>query len=277
MQLRRLTLDDVVAGARLTAAAFGGEPREARLRRYLALEPEGWFAIEESGTLVALGGAVAFGRLAWLGLMVVEASMQRRGLGARVARAAIDWAHARGCSTICLIATPAGIPLYRRLGFVPDGDSHELSGTPRPLLLRAESVSVRRWTDEDTAEVARLDAPAFGADRSRLLAAYAREFSGSAWVSRDDRGRVSGFVIVQDDLIGPWCAVDEHVGGLLLDLALRGVTRTFRVGALDAMGAALLAPRGFSAGRALPRMRLGPPVPRAAHPHLLAHASYAVG
>lgn len=277
MQLRRLTLDDVVAGARLTAAAFGGEPREARLRRYLALEPEGWFAVEESGTLVALGGAVAFGRLAWLGLMVVDPARQRQGLGARVARVAIDWAHARGCSTICLIATPAGIPLYRRLGFVSDGDSHELSGAPRLLPAGGQAVAVKRWTPDDTAEIARLDAPAFGANRSRLLAAYAREFSGSAWVSRDERGRVSGFVVVQDDLIGPWCAVDERVGGRLLDVALRGVTRTFRVGALDALGAALLALRGFSAGRVLPRMRLGPPVPRAEHPHLLAHASYAVG
>jgi predicted N-acetyltransferase YhbS len=277
MELRRLTLDDVVAGARLTAAAFGGEPREARLRRYLALEPEGWFALEEAGTLVALGGAVAFGSLAWLGLIVVEPGRQRQGLGGVVARAAIDWARGRGCSTICLIATPAGIPLYRRLGFVPDGDSYELSWAPRPLPPVGEVSSARPWTPEDTPEVASLDAPAFGADRSRLLAAYAREFSGSAWVARDDRGRVSGFVVVQDDLIGPWCAADEGVAGRLLDVALGGVTRSLRAGVLDEVGARLLASRGLVQGRSLPRMRLGPSVPRAARPLLLAHASYAVG
>lgn len=277
MELRRLTLDDVVAGARLTAAAFGGEPREARLRRYLALEPEGWFALEEAGTLVALGGAIAFGTLAWLGLMVVEPGRQRQGLGGTVAHAAIDWARGRGCSTICLIATSTGIPLYRRLGFVPDGDSHEVSGAPRPLPLVGEGSSVRPWTPEDTAEVASLDAPAFGADRTRLLAAYAREFSGSAWVARDDRGRVSGFIVVQDDLIGPWCAVDERVAGRLVDVALGGITRTLRVGVLDEVGARLLASRGLVPGRSLARMRLGPSVPRAARPLLLAHASYAVG
>jgi len=136
---------------------------------------------------------------------------------------------------------------------------------------------VRPWSTGDTPEVARFDAPAFGADRSRLLATYASEFSESAWVVRDERGRVSGFVVVQDDLIGPWCAADERVGGRLLDVALRGVTRTLRVGVVDALGAQLLALRGFDAGRSLPRMRLGPPVPRPAHPRLLAHASYAVG
>ena len=277
MHLRRLTLDDVVAGARLTAVAFGGEPREARLRRYLQLDPEGWFGLEDAGELVALGGAVRFGALAWLGLMVVDRARQRQGLGRTVASAAIDWATAQGCSTIHLIATPAGAPLYRQLGFVPDGESHELSGVPRPRPAADGPASVRAWRPEDTEEVASFDAPAFGASRSRLLATYAREFSRSAWVARDDRGRICGFILVQEDTVGPWCAVDDRVAGQLLDVAVRGITRAFRVGALDEVAAGLLAQRGFSPARPLPRMRLGPPVPRAAQPLLLAHASYAVG
>src|SRR5262249_58643626 len=70
MRLRPLTLDDVVPGARLTAEAFGGEPRESRLRRYLQLEPEGWFALEDAGALVALGGAGRVGPPALLRLLV---------------------------------------------------------------------------------------------------------------------------------------------------------------------------------------------------------------
>jgi GNAT superfamily N-acetyltransferase len=277
MQLRRLTLDDVVAGARLTAAAFGGEPRESRLRRYLQLEPEGWFALEDAGVLVALGGAVRFGALAWLGLMVVDPARQRQGLGRSVATAAIDWAQRLGCSTIHLIATPAGIPLYRQLGFVPDGESRELSGVPRPLPAASRPSSVHRWTPEDTEEIARFDAPAFGADRSQLLATYAREFSDSAWVARDERGRVRGFILVQDDSLGPWCAVDDRVAKQLLDVALRGVSRQLKVGVLHELGAGLLAERGLAPVRPLPRMRLGPAVARGTGPMLLAHASYALG
>jgi GNAT superfamily N-acetyltransferase len=277
MLLRRLTLDDVSAGARLTAVAFGGAPREARVRRYLELEPEGWFAVEEDAALVAMGGVVQFGELAWLGLMVVDPGHQRAGLGRTVARAAIDWAHGRGCTTIRLIATPAGTPLYRQLGFVPDGESQELIGVPRPLPAPTERPSVHPWCARDTVEVARFDAPAFGTDRSRLLAAYAREFSGSAWVARDDSDAVNGFLVVQDESIGPWCASDEHVAGQLLDVALAGVTRSLKVGVVDGAGARLLTARGLAPVRQLPRMRLGPPVPHAASPLLLAHASYAVG
>jgi predicted N-acetyltransferase YhbS len=277
MQLRQLTLDDVVEGARLTAAAFGGDPREARLRRYLTLDPEGWFGLEDEGMLVALGGAVRFGTLAWLGLMVVDRARQRQGLGRTVATAAIDWARRQGCSTIHLIATPAGIPLYRQLGFVPDGESRELSGLPRPLPQTRGPASVHPWRAEDTEEVAQFDAPAFGANRSRLLAAYAREFSGSSWVARDDRGRICGFILVQDDSLGPWCAVDERVAAQLLDAALGGVTRQLKAGAIHDLGAELLIQRGLAPVRALPRMRLGPTVPHDAPPLLLAHASYALG
>ena len=277
MQLRRLTLDDVVEGARLTAEAFGGEPREARLRRYLTLDPEGWFGLEDDGTLVALGGAVRFGALAWLGLMVVDRARQRQGLGRTVASAAIEWARQNGCSTIHLIATPAGTPLYRQLGFVPDGESRELSGVPRPLSQTRGPASVDPWRSEDTEEVARFDAPAFGANRSRLLAAYAREFSGSAWLARDDHHQICGFILVQDDSLGPWCAVDDLVAGQLLDVALGGVTRQLKAGAIDDLGAELLVQRGFAPVRALPRMRLGPTVPHDTQPLLLAHASYALG
>jgi predicted N-acetyltransferase YhbS len=277
MQLRRLTLDDVVEGARLTATAFGGEPREARLRRYLTLEPEGWFGLEDERALVALGGAVRFGALAWLGLMVVDRARQRQGLGRTIASAAIDWARRQGCSTIHLIATPAGAPLYRQLGFVPDGESRELSGVPRAVPPTPGPASIHPWRSEDTEEIARFDAPAFGANRAQLLAAYAREFYSSAWMARDDSGHVCGFILVQDDSIGPWCAVDERVAGQLLDVALGGATRQLKAGAIDAVGAELLIQRGFAPVRALPRMRLGPTVPHHARPLLLAHASYALG
>ena len=207
---------------------------------------------------MALGGAIAFGTLAWLGLMVVEPGRQRQGLGGTVAHAAIDWARGRGCSTICLIATSTGIPLYRRLGFVPDGDSHEVSGAPRPLPLVGEGSSVRPWTPEDTAEVASLDAPAFGAESNpaarRLRPRVLRVGVGCArrpWTRvRVHRG--AG----QPDW--PWCAVDKRVAGRLVDVALGGITRTLRVGVLDEVGARLLASRGLVPGRSLARMRLGP-------------------
>jgi GNAT superfamily N-acetyltransferase len=277
MQLRRLTPEDVLPAARLTSVAFGGGPREGRIRRYLTLEPEGWFTVEEAGALLAVGGVVRFGPLAWLGLMAVEPGRQREGLGRTIAEAAIGWARSQGCTTVLLIATAAGIPLYRRLGFVDDGDSSELAGVPEISRPAAGPGIVRPWKPEDTEEVARFDAPAFGADRGRLLAAYAREFDGSAWVARDVRGAMRGFLVVQGETLGPWSATDETVAAQLLDTGLGDVRRSLRIGIVDALGERLLEARGLKRTRSLPRMRLGPALPRGSSPRLLAYASYAVG
>jgi predicted N-acetyltransferase YhbS len=279
MRLRHLGPDDVPEAAQLTAQAFGGAPREARLRRYLRLEPEGWFALEGTRGLVGIGGVVRYQGFAWLGLMAVRSDRKGRGLGRAIAETAIEWARAHGCPTVCLIATAAGLPLYERLGFVPDGESHELSyAAPAPSDAPAPGYcSVLPWRPGDTADVARFDEPAFGCDRSTVLSAYAEEFARSSWIARDAAGAARGFLVVQDDSLGPWTAEDDGTARQLLDVALAEVRRPLRVGLIDTGTQRLLRDRGFTLTRALPRMRLGPPIVRKPQPRLLAHASYAVG
>jgi len=279
MRLRHLRPDDVPAAAQLTAEAFGGAPREARLRRYLRLEPDGWFALDDARGLLGIGGVVRYRGFAWLGLMAVRSDRQGRGLGRAIAETAIEWARAHGCATVCLIATTAGLPLYERLGFVPDGESQELSSATRKAADAPPSgpCSVLPWCSKDTADIARFDAPAFGCDRATVLSAYAQEFARSSWVARDATGAARGFLVVQDDSLGPWTAEDDDTARQLLDVALTEARRPLRVGLIDAGAQPLLRDRGFAFTRVLPRMRLGPPIARRPGPRLLAHASYAVG
>jgi predicted N-acetyltransferase YhbS len=267
MRTRRLTLVDVPAAARLTDAAFGGGPREDRLRRYLAIEPRGWFVVEETGLLVAVGGVVRFGTFAWLGLMAVRPERQRQGLGRTIAEEAIGWALGQGCSTVFLIATPAGIPLYARLGFVPAGESEELGGTPAPAARPSPPARCRveRWTAADTAEVGRFDAPAFGADRTHLLSVYAQEFPASSWVARDGTGAIRGFLVIQGGSLGPWSADDDATAAQLLDVGLPEVSEPLRAGVPDPGAAALLLARGSCAPGRSPgcaSVRRCPPVTR---------------
>src|SRR5215467_753653 len=260
MRVRRLSLEDVPAAARLTDAAFGGGPREDRLRRYLAIEPRGWFVVEDASHLIAVGGVVRFGTFAWLGLMAVHPKRQRQGLGRAIAEEAIGWALGQGCSTIFLIATPAGVPLYARLGFVPAGESEELSGRPaRPAQPSLPArCGVVRWTAAETREVGGYDAPAFGADRTHLLSVYAADFPASSWVARDATGAIRGFLVIQGSSLGPWSADDDAAAAQLLDAALPRVREPLRAGVLDSGAVALLLSRGFVRTRPLPRMRLGP-------------------
>ncbi len=279
MLLRQMTAADLPAAGRLADLAFGGGPREGRLRRYLALEPEGWFAVEEAGELLGIGGIVRYAGFAWLGMMAIRPDRQGRGIGRRIAEAAIDGARSRGCPTLCLIATPAGEALYRRLGFVPDGRSRELAGTPReaPASTMRRPCVVVPWTAADTPDLAHFDAPAFGASRESLLSRYVAEFPASSWLARDASGAPCGFLVVQDAALGPCTATDDAVAAQLLATGLAGVSRPLRAGVLDPTFEALLVGHGLVRTRDLQRMRLGPPVPRAPAPRILAHASYAIG
>src|SRR5215469_5848898 len=113
MRLRRLTVEDIPAAARLTDAAFGGGPRADRLRRYLTIEPQGWLVVEDAGRLVAVGGVVRFGTFAWLGLMAVHPDRQGRGLGRTIAEEAIGWALGQGCSPSSSSPPPQACPSIR--------------------------------------------------------------------------------------------------------------------------------------------------------------------
>ncbi len=96
-------------------------------------------------------------------------------------------------------------------------------------------------------------------------------------MARDGGGALRGFLVIQDDTLGPWTATDETAAGQLLDVGLAGIDRSLKAGVLDNVGERLLLARGLARTRPLPRLRLGPAVGKAASPRLLAHASYALG
>nr|BEK71427.1 GNAT family N-acetyltransferase [Kitasatospora purpeofusca] len=59
------------------------------------------------------------GRWGRIHTVVTDPRHRRRGLGEAVTRALIGALQERGCSSVELIATEEGLPLYRKLGFDP--------------------------------------------------------------------------------------------------------------------------------------------------------------
>ena len=75
---------------------------------------------ERDGVIVGTAAAAGFGATGWLGGIAVAPSARGRGLGGALTRAALEALGKR--STILLLASPLGRPIYERLGFVPDGE-----------------------------------------------------------------------------------------------------------------------------------------------------------
>ena len=104
----------------LVSAAFGlrGEPG---LRHDLD-EVEGadaWLLRDERRRAMSAVVATADPDLLALWSMATPPEAQRRGHGGRLLRAVLGHYALEGARSACVIATPAGEPLYRSLGFAP--------------------------------------------------------------------------------------------------------------------------------------------------------------
>jgi GNAT superfamily N-acetyltransferase len=181
-----------------------------------------------------LAGAVVLTRygagLASVGMMLVAARYERRGLG----RALMEYAlRAAGDDvTVTLFATSLGRPLYEKLGFVPVRRSASFIGRFRADAdqdqEREAPGGVRAATPADRPAILALDREAFGADRSPVLTRVAALADRVAVATRGGAVTGYGFAWRNDaasTLIGPLVAPD---GGTARRLAadLAGQART---------------------------------------------------
>lgn len=208
----------------ITVAPFGAAHLPAAHRLSLA---EGWphrlddlalvhalsrgAVLLRDGEVVATALATPFGNAAMIGAVMVDARLRGRGLGRRVMTAAMDQVEARDWR---LVATPAGRPLYERLGFEAAGEicQHQGmvvagagSGAPAP----SAAADLAPAGAGDAAELAALDHGACGMDRRGLIEALLR--AGRILVQREGaaivgfaglrafrRGEVAGPVVARD-------------------------------------------------------------------------------
>jgi GNAT superfamily N-acetyltransferase len=140
-----------------------------------------------------------------LGLVVVSPDSQGLGIGRRLMQRLLADAAPR---SVMLLATPAGRPLYERLGFVEVGavcqHQGEYSGRRHP------DPRIRAATFEDRSAVLCLDAAAFGVPRPAILDHLLAV--GRAFVLVE-HARVAGYAIERafgrGSVIGPVVAATE--------------------------------------------------------------------
>jgi GNAT superfamily N-acetyltransferase len=111
-----MTVADVPLGMRLKEEA-GWNQTEADWRRFLDLEPEGCFVAELDGQPVGTTTTCVFGSVAWVAMVLVDATVRGRGVGKALMTHALRFLDDRGVRTVRLDATPMGQPLYEDLGF----------------------------------------------------------------------------------------------------------------------------------------------------------------
>src|SRR3990170_7057534 len=221
--VRVLTRRDLSWAVRLTDLEGWGYT-VADLERLRALEPEGCFVAVLGGKRVRLTCSTAYGRLAFLGAVIVHPDARGKHVGEALMRRALDVLDARGVETARLNAYLHVVPFYERLGFRGEYENVRYHGK---VAASGPAAGVRPATGADLPAIAHFDSFYFGARREALLARLLQEFPEHFLVARDEGG-VRGYVVANADggsaEIGPWVAnpaAPEIAGDLLRALLAR--------------------------------------------------------
>jgi predicted N-acetyltransferase YhbS len=164
-EIRRALPADLEPALRVMAQAFGTPYRTPSVHTLVAGAPEGhlFVAVHDGAVVVGTAASVSFGATAWLGGVTVAPEARGRRLGQALTEAALD---ALGDPrTISLLATPAGRPIYERLGFVPELE-YRVFAVPDSAAPRTDGL-----VPAPPELVLALDREATGEDRALALAA----------------------------------------------------------------------------------------------------------
>jgi len=163
-RIRLLEARDVPQAFALSQAAGWSQAHED-WRLAIRMNPDGCFAMDLDGSIVATTTTIRYGReLAWIGMVLTHPEFRGRGYARAVMRRALD--HLRDVPTIQLDATEMGSPLYRQLGFVDECAIERWLSIPR---LFDPTVTADPYMPQPL-----LDKSAFGADRGALLERLAK-------------------------------------------------------------------------------------------------------
>jgi len=261
-----MTPADIPAGMGLKDIA-GWNQTTDDWERFLAASPDGCFVAEWNGQVAGTVTTIIYeGRLAWIGMVLVNPEQRGRGLGTALLLKAIDHLEARKIPCVKLDATPQGKPIYARLGFQIEYEieRHCLTREGHPQA-GPETVSSAA---ENIASLLEMDREVFGADRSAVLRSLAGSAPELVALSLSG-GSVKGFALgrkgSEADHLGPWVASRESAASQVLEaFLLRSRRRVIYVDMVkdNPWAAALLAAKGFQFSRKLTRMYRG----KNAHP-----------
>lgn len=178
------------------------------LQTLIALEPKGCFVAEEDGQPIGLVTFLAYGKLGWIGNVVVSGEHRGRGCGRALLDAAVSCLLDRGARTVGLDATLQAVPFCTRARFFPAFEVLHMrrAGQDTP---QAVADSLVPMQPKDVHSVAMFDWAHFGGRRQRVLR-HLLPRSPVAVVAQDATG-VGGYLMARPGgtgwIIGPWVCV----------------------------------------------------------------------
>jgi len=159
----------------------------------LDYEPDGCYIAETKHELAGHIFSLSYGRLGWIGLLIVRPECRNKGIATRLMKEAINYLLSRKVQTIKLEANPEVANLYRKLGFVDEYDLLRLIGISRKSTF-TQDRHVHRMRPDEISRIVKFDAKYFGAERTKVLNKLYQEYSEFCFISHV-RTDIAGYII----------------------------------------------------------------------------------
>ena len=230
-----------------------------------ALQPDGWpnilphfefyckadfcfpLKFEREGKLVGVGAAIVHGKTAWLAHIIVSVEHRNQGVGKIITQSLVDSLQNTECTTILLLATKLGEPVYRKIGFSIDSE-YAFFNNGKPLPIATGQIIPFDKKFENS--VLFLDRKISGENREKLLQPHLEK---------------SHIIVENNNVVG--CFFKTLGEGLILaenieaGLTLLSQKHVFEINTIlpvaNVNGVNFLRQRGFQEFRRCTRMRLG--------------------
>jgi GNAT superfamily N-acetyltransferase len=274
LEPRRLTAADIPAADHLREQA-GWNQTINDWQRLLCWEPAGCFVAEQpDGRVVATVTTTVYGgrpRLGWVGMMLVDLQLRRRGLGRALLSHALTWLERNAVRSMALDATPLGKTLYDGMQFTDLFTLQRREARAPGPGISTPGTGLQPLSAADVERVAELDAAVFfGADRRRVLRDLVGAHPSGCWLSERADGVLAGYVCSRPGArawyVGPLVARDVATAERLLRAALAplaGRAVLLDTPDVNAHAGDLAARYGFEPQRPFIRMVRGSPLPPA--------------
>jgi GNAT superfamily N-acetyltransferase len=189
--------------------------------------PENVCIVAEKDNMV-VGTATALNhenKIAWIGMVLVDKSLRGQGAGKMLLENIIN--RLEHVESVKLDATPAGEPLYRKLGFIAE---HKIFRMTADCLNYSSdlghSVEPDNIDKDNFSEVTKLDREIFGADRHYLLMNLLSKNPGRAYYLKKENspdGYVFGRAGSRFNYVGPVSALNKESAKELILKALKSL------------------------------------------------------
>ena len=191
IRLRKMELSDMKELMRLKNAESWNQT-ENDWRLLIQYKNSINLVAETDNTIIGTVTAINYANtVAWIGMMLVDKIHRGKGISKILLNETIE--KLKDCRSIKLDATPAGWPVYKKLGFI---DEYSLCRMTCPSVLKPSLIEVNvkteQLTEKDIPEVAKLDKQVFGADRTELIYYLHTNSPSLAFLTRENN-KITGF------------------------------------------------------------------------------------